>query len=137
MLKALIAGEHDPHVLADLAKGSLRRRTDALIEALTGLFTAHHAFLARTLPDRVDACTSMENRLGERIDEQIAPFRRRIEPLVTIPGVNTRTAEVILTETGDDVSLSSAADLALDPRRRPVHAHPRRRIRRPRRPVCP
>ncbi|MEU5894365.1 IS110 family transposase [Streptomyces sp. NPDC047461] len=113
MLEALIAGEHDTHALADLAKGSMRRKTDALIEALTGHFTAHHAFLARAMLDRVDACTAMETRLSERINEQVAPFRRRIELLVTIPGVNTRTAEVILAEIGDDIAhFPSAADLA-------------------------
>ncbi|MFG2704817.1 IS110 family transposase [Streptomyces sp. NPDC048386] len=113
MLEALIAGERDPHVLAELAKGSMRRKTDALIEALTGHFTEHHAFLARAMLDRVDACTSMEARLSERIDAQLAPFRRRIELLVTIPGVSTRAAEVILAEIGDDIArFPSAADLA-------------------------
>ncbi|MGW2524549.1 IS110 family transposase, partial [Streptomyces sp. NPDC001617] len=113
MLEALIAGERDPRVLADLAKGSMRRKTDALIEALTGHFTAHHAFLARAMLDRIDACTTMEKRLDERIDAQIAPFRRRIELLVTIPGVSTRAAEVILAEIGDDIArFPTAADLA-------------------------
>ncbi|MFE7122273.1 IS110 family transposase [Streptomyces sp. NPDC057654] len=113
MLEALIAGERDPHVLADLAKGSMRRKTDALVEALTGRFTDHHAFLARAMLDRADACTAMETRLDARIDEQIAPFRRRIDLLVTIPGVNTRAAEVILAEIGDDIArFPSAADLA-------------------------
>ncbi|MGW0633966.1 IS110 family transposase, partial [Streptomyces sp. NPDC002758] len=101
MLEALIAGERDPHVLANLAKGSMRRKTDALAEALTGRFTGHHAFLARAMLDRIDACTAMENRLSKRIDEQVAPFRHRIDLLVTIPGINTRTAEVILAEIGD------------------------------------
>lgn len=113
MLEALIAGKRDPRVLADLAKGSMRRKTDALIEALTGHFTAHHAFLARAMLDRIDACTAMEKRLDERIDAQIAPFRRRIELLVTIPGVSTRAAEVILAEIGDDITrFPTAADLA-------------------------
>jgi transposase len=113
MLEALIAGERDPHVLADLAKGPMRRKTDALIEALNGHFTAHHAFLARAMLDRVDACTAMEKRLDARIDAQIAPFRRRIELLVTVPGVNTRAAEVILAEIGDDIArFPTAADLA-------------------------
>jgi transposase len=113
MLEALIAGERDPQVLADLAKGPMRRKTNALIEALTGHFTAHHAFLARAMLDRIDACTTMEKRLDARIDAQIAPFRRRIELLVTIPGVSTRAAEVILAEIGDDIArFPTAADLA-------------------------
>ncbi|MBZ9642242.1 IS110 family transposase [Streptomyces sp. PSKA30] len=63
--------------------------------------------------DRIDACTAMEKRLDARIGTQIAPFRRRIELLVTIPGVNTRAAEVILAEIGDDIArFPRAADLA-------------------------
>lgn len=113
MLAALITGNRDPHLLADLAKGSMRRKTDALIEALTGYFTDHHAFLARAMLDRIDACTAMEKRLNERIDEQIAPFRRRIDLLVTIPGVSTRVAEVVLAEIGADITrFPTAADLA-------------------------
>jgi len=113
MLEALIAGEHDPHVLADLARGSMRRKTEALIEALTGHFTAHHAFLARAMLDRIDACTATETKLSEHIEVMLQPFRRRIEMLVTIPGVEVRAAQVILAEIGDDIArFPSAADLA-------------------------
>ncbi len=113
MLEALIAGERDPHVLAGLAKGSMRRKTDALIEALTGSFTAHHAFLARAMLDRIDACTATETRLSEHIEVMLQPFRRHVELLVTIPGVDARAAQVILAEIGADVTrFPSAADLA-------------------------
>ncbi|MFE7117206.1 IS110 family transposase [Streptomyces sp. NPDC057654] len=113
MLEALIVGQRNPQILADLAKGSMRRKTGALVEALTGHFGDHHAFLARAMLDRVDACTAMETRLSERIGAQLAPFRRQVELLVTIPGVSTRAAEVILAEIGDDIArFPSAADLA-------------------------
>ncbi|WP_019065462.1 IS110 family transposase [Streptomyces prunicolor] len=113
MLEALIAGEHDPHVLADLAKAGMRRKTDALAEALTGNFTTHHAFLARAMLDRIDACTATEAKLGEHIEVMLQPFRRRIELLVTIPGVQVRAAQVILAEIGADITrFPSAADLA-------------------------
>jgi transposase len=55
----------------------------------------------------------MEARLSERIDAQVRPFRRRIELLVTIPGMSTRAAEVVLAEIGADIArFPSAADLA-------------------------
>src|SRR4029453_205549 len=63
MLEALIAGERDPAVLAELAMGTMRRKRALLAQALTGHFGAHHAFLARAMLDRIDACTAMENRL--------------------------------------------------------------------------
>ena len=113
MLEALVAGEHDPRVLADLAKGSMRRKTDALAKALTGNFTGHHAFLARAMLDRIDACTDTETRLSEHIEVMLVPFRRRIELLVTIPGVEVHAAQVILAEIGADIGrFPSAADLA-------------------------
>ncbi|MGW2818998.1 IS110 family transposase [Streptomyces sp. NPDC001415] len=113
MLETLIAGQRDPHLLAEMAKGSMRRKTDTLIEALTGNFGDHHAFLARTMLDRIDACTATETRLSAHIDQQIAPFRRRIELLTTIPGINTRAAEVILAEIGADIArFASAGELA-------------------------
>lgn len=103
MLEALIAGERDPRVLAELARGSMRGKRATLVEALTGRFTGHHAFLARTMLDRIDACTATETGLGERIDAQIRPFRRQIELLATIPGVSARIAQVILAEIGADM----------------------------------
>jgi transposase len=113
MLEALIAGERDPHILAEMAKGSMRRKTDTLIEALTGRFGDHHAFLARTMLDRIDACTATENRLSEHIDAQLGPFRRCVELLLTIPGVSTRAGEVILAEIGADIArFPTAGDLA-------------------------
>ncbi|WP_282699758.1 IS110 family transposase [Streptomyces sp. CC219B] len=113
MLEALIAGQRDPQVLAEMAKGSMRRKADALIEALTGDFGGHHAFMARTMLDRIDACTATETRLSEHIGQRIAPFRRRIELLLTIPGISTRAAEVILAEIGADIArFPSAGELA-------------------------
>ncbi|MCX4428812.1 IS110 family transposase [Streptomyces mirabilis] len=113
MLEALIAGERNPHILAEMAKGSMRRKTETLVEALTGRFGDHHAFLARTMLDRIDACTATENRLSEHIDTQLSPFRRCVELLLTIPGVSTRAAEVILAEIGADIArFPTAGDLA-------------------------
>jgi transposase len=113
MLEALIDGERDPAVLANLAKTSLRRKLPVLAEALTGRFNAHHAFLARAMLDRIDAATAMEERLSQHIDQAIAPLRRPLELLTTIPGVNTRAAQVIIAEIGaDPTRFPSPADLA-------------------------
>lgn len=113
MLDSLIHGERDPSVLAGLARGSMRRKTDTLVEALNGRFADHHAFLARAMLDRIDACTAMEHRLDARIDTALAPFRPRIDLLITIPGVERRAAEVILAEIGADPNrFPTAADLA-------------------------
>lgn len=104
MLEALIAGQHDPGVLAELALGRLRVKRASLSEALTGRFTDHHGFLARAMLDRIDSVTEMQSRLDARIDELVEPYRRKIELLATVPGVSEHTAESILAEIGADIT---------------------------------
>ena len=84
MLEALIAGERDPEVLADLALGKMRKKTAALKEALTGRFDAHHAELARMLLDEIDALSDKIDRLTTRVEaacrRRSPRRRRRVEP---------------------------------------------------------
>jgi transposase len=113
MLEALIGGERDPAVLSELAMGSMRGKRPVLTEALTGRFTAHHAFLTRAMLDRIDAATAMEDRLTAQIETAVAPFRRQLELIQTIPGASRRAAQVILAEIGaDPARFPTAADLA-------------------------
>ena len=72
MIEALIAGERDPKVLAGLARGRMRAKHAALVEALTGQFDDHHAELARMLLDQIDALTAQIGKLTARIGELIA-----------------------------------------------------------------
>ena len=75
MLAALIAGERDPKVLAQLARTRLRAKLGQLEEAFTGHFTDHHGFLLATMLDRVDAVSADIATLEAKIDQEIAPFR--------------------------------------------------------------
>jgi transposase len=104
MLEALIAGERDPELLADLAKRRMRSKIPALTEALTGRFREHHAFLVRLYLDQYDQLTVMLDKLTGRIEEAMAPFRPVLDLLITIPGVNRIVAEVVVAETGGDMS---------------------------------
>lgn len=113
MLEALIAGEHDPQLLAELAKRRLRDKIPELTEALTGRFRAHHAFLTLLHLDQYDQLTAMIGQLDERIEEAMAPFRGALDLLDTVPGINRAVAEVIIAETGGDMSrFPSARHLA-------------------------
>lgn len=105
MLEALIGGERDPQVLAALAKGTLRSKIPALVDALTGRFKEHHAFMARLHLDQIDTHTRIIDSLTERIEEAMAPFRTAREFLATIPGVSLKVADVIIAETGADMSV--------------------------------
>ena len=104
MIEALIAGERDPQVLADMARARMRTKIPALREALTGRFSEHHAFLCRTMIDRIDAVTATVNTLTARIEHEIAPLQTEVERLSTIPGVGTHHAQVILAEIGTDMT---------------------------------
>jgi transposase len=96
-------------VIADLAKRTLRRKIPAPTEALTGRFSAHHAFVVRSFLDRIDAHTADIGRLDERIEEAMAPFRVARELLMSIPGFSSKTAEVFIAETGGDMSVFPTA----------------------------
>jgi transposase len=104
MLEALIRGERDAEVLADMARGRLRPKIPDLVQAMIGRFGAHHAFLCRMHLDRIDAIGRDIAALSTRIEQVLAPFRDHLTRLDTIPGVSTRVAEVIIAETGGDMS---------------------------------
>ena len=104
MLDALVAGTTDPQVLAELAKGKLRAKIPALREALVGRFDAQHALIVSAILAHLDFLDEQIQLLSEGIEEQLAPFAKAVELLCTIPGVQRRTAEVVLAEIGTDMS---------------------------------
>jgi len=124
MLEALIAGERDPQVLAGLARGKMKAKRAALIEALTGRFDDHHAELARMLLDQIDALTTQIAKLTTRIEELIAaipaaqgvdadgttgpmaglgkdaPVLPAVDRLDEVTGIGREAAQVIIAEIG-------------------------------------
>jgi transposase len=104
MLEALIVGDRDPAALADLAKRRMRAKIPELTEALNGRFGEHHAFLARVHLDLIDRHTAAINKLTGRIEVMIEPFQAFRTLICTIPGISTLTADVIVAETGADMS---------------------------------
>jgi transposase len=128
MLEALIAGERDPKVLAGLARGKMKAKRAALIEALTGKFDGHHAELARMLLDQIDALTAQIGTLTTRIEELIAaipaaqgvdadgttgpgagtgPDAARLNAITRldeVPGISAHGAQIILAEIGLDMT---------------------------------
>src|SRR5665811_2281542 len=104
LTQALIAGERDPQVLAQMAKGRMRTKITPLTQALVGRFGQHHAFLCRMHLDRLDALEADIAKLSTRIEAALEPFRETLARLDTIPGVGRDVAEVIIAETGADMS---------------------------------
>jgi transposase len=105
MLAAPVAGTTDPEVLADLARGRLRAKLPALREALEGRFDRLHGVWIGAILAHVDFLDEQIDSLSDAIEEQIAPFARAVELLRTIPGVQRRTAEVIVAEIGTDMGV--------------------------------
>jgi transposase len=113
MLAAMIDGERDPAVLADLARTRMRRKIPELTEALTGHFNDNHAQLARSMLARLALVERALAELDEAIAEAFRPWAHQLALLQTIPGVGEKVAQVIIAETGGDMTrFPSAAHLA-------------------------
>ena len=100
MLAALVQGTTDPAVLADLARGRLRGKLPALRQALASRFRPHHAFVMGQLLAHLDYLEDAITTLSAEIERVMAPWAEPLRRLDTIPGINQRTAEVILAEVG-------------------------------------
>jgi transposase len=104
MLEALVHGTTDPAVLADLARGKLRKKLPALRQALAGRFRPHHAFLVGQLLGQIDYLDEAISEVSTEVEGRLAPFAAELTRLDTIPGINQRTAEVVIAELGVDMS---------------------------------
>ena len=105
MIEALIGGEKDTSVLADLAQKKLREKIPQLQRALAGEVTDHHRFLLRQLLDQYDFLEKEIARASERLGAVAPPsFRGAVDQLDAIAGVGERGARALLAETGTDMS---------------------------------
>ena len=104
MMAALISGERDPRVLAQMARSSMRAKISQLEEAFVGRFSDHHAFLLTKMLARIDAINVDIADVEAQIGEQIVPFADAVACLDAIPGVGVANARVIIAEVGLDMS---------------------------------
>lgn len=104
MIDALIAGQRDSQVLAEMAKGRMRAKIPELQDALAGRFNEHHAMLCKAMLARIDQADATIDQLTKAIEELLDPHEAAVKLLVGIPGVSHRTAQVILAEIGTDMS---------------------------------
>jgi transposase len=104
MLAALVAGEADPEVLAELARGKLRAKLAALRQALDGRLQPHQRVLIERILAHIDFLDESILQVQAEIDQQLVPYREAVELLDTIPGVGPTTAATIVAEIGTDMS---------------------------------
>jgi len=113
MIEALADGERDPARLAELAKGKMRPKVPALTEALAGHFGSHHAVACRRILAHLDFLDDTIGALTEQIDARTASFEAVYKSLLPVPGFDRLTIDVIIAETGADMTrFPTAADLA-------------------------
>lgn len=104
ILEALLAGETDPTLLAELARGRLRTKREELARAVVGRFTGHHAFLLTEHLSHLDYLEEAMERVSAEIAARLREDVAAVELLDTVPGISVRSAEVLLAELGTDLS---------------------------------
>jgi transposase len=105
MLRALIGGETDPAAMAELARFRMRRKIPQLREALAGKVTEHHRFMLRQLLDQVEYLERQVAAFDRRVEEVMSPLEKEAaRRLDQIPGVEARSAQVIVAEVGTDMA---------------------------------
>jgi transposase len=110
MLNALIEGKATPSEMADLAQKRLRQKTEELNKALEGRVKPHHRFVLAELLLQIDSLDETIARFDAQIEEYCRPFEQAVTQVDTIPGVARQTAEVIVSEIGNDMSRFPSAE---------------------------
>lgn len=103
ILAELVAGQSDPEILAELAKGRLREKQELLIQALNSTIRPHHRFLLAQHLSHIDYLDEAIARLDIEIAEKMRPFEATIALWDTLPGINRRIAEILIAEVGADL----------------------------------
>lgn len=130
MLAALVDGKTDAAAMADLAKGRMRNKMEALEKALTGVVRPHHRFMLAEHLAHIDFLDEQIERVSEKIGQQIATmsqvsdsddtppddgespltWAKSVELLDSAPGVDRKAAEIVLAEMGIDMTQFKTAD---------------------------
>ena len=109
MIEAMISGERDPVVLAEMALSRMRTKKDALAQALTGTFAAHHGVVARRIIDHIVFLDASIAGLSGEIASRLEPSEALVELLCQMPGWGRTTAEIFIAETGGDMKIFPTA----------------------------
>jgi transposase len=103
MLKAILAGQHDAGWMADYAKGKLRAKRRELVLALEGTFTTEQRWLLEKELRQVEFLEQEIAALEQEIERRVAVFEESIQRIITIPGIDRKTAWTIVAEVGVDL----------------------------------
>jgi transposase len=103
MLQGLLAGQTDPEVLAELARGKLKSKREALRKALRGDVREHHRLMLSQLLGDIGWCEEQVLEVSAEIARRLKDDQEVIDRLDEIPGVNERIAQIIVAEVGTNL----------------------------------
>lgn len=104
MLRAMVEGTTDPKALAQMARGRLKKKAEELEKALDGSIAAHQRFLLGQIIEHMDFLNKRLEACDQQIEELMNPLTEDVALLDTIPGVDRKTAQLILSEIGPEMS---------------------------------
>ena len=104
MLDALIVGERDVEVIAEMALTRMRPKIPELQLALESRFDDHNALMVSMHFGHIDHLSAAIERLDQEVERELTPFVEQLQRLCTMPGIGQRTAEVVIAEIGVDMS---------------------------------
>ena len=103
ILDALVAGESDGVLLAELARGRLRAKREQLAQAVVGRFAAHYAFMITEQLSHLDYLDEAMERISTEIEQRLQDEWEAVELLDSVPGISQRAAEIVVAELGVDL----------------------------------
>jgi Transposase and inactivated derivatives len=109
VLEAMLAGQRDPQVLTGLVHYSMKKKSAELVDALTGRFTEHHAFMVGMHLETIDYLDHAIAKIEEHLEEVMEPFRAARDSLTDIPGISITVANAIIAEIGPTMGAFATA----------------------------
>src|SRR5262249_10581812 len=104
MLAALVAGERNPKVLAQLARPTMRKKMPVVEVSSSGASPAPPAFGRGRTRGRADATPADIAALDTRIEQQIAPFAAAVRQIDEVTGISLAAAHAVIAEIGLDMA---------------------------------
>jgi len=104
MLEALLGGEQDAEVLAELARGRLRAKLPELRKALDGRLQPHHRILITRILAHIDFLEESLVQRQTEIEQYLVPFEEAMTLVQGVTGIGETAAAGIIAEIGTDMS---------------------------------
>lgn len=110
MLDALLKRELTVEQMAELARGKLKKKKEAINEALIGKLTDHHIFMIQTSLEHIKSIERLIAQVDEQIKDKLKPYEKEVALLETIPGVKEQGSASIIAEIGVDMEQFPSAE---------------------------